>query len=267
MYFKNKLSGNLVPIVHANGPAKHTKEWDAAVSWYFSEQPCKGELSEELTVITWSIPKEVTLLENCFKQLNLSDRLIVIPMKQPFNFLDKIRKMHKYLSMVKTKYVMALDATDVMVLGFDACNEVLNKFRRKEAKCVFSAEIPQWPNLETGQGIGELHGGNPLELGEWKEELAKVRELESTYEWLGSPFQHLCSGAWIGEREYMLDFYKECMDIIPEGWWEENLFGGDQGYITLVEGRRFPEVILDYKSEMFLSLSETTDKEVEMVLE
>ena len=64
----------------------------------------------------------------------------------------------------------------------------------------------------------------------------------------------------------MIDFYKECMDIIPEGWWDENLFGGDQGFITLVAGRRFPDVLLDYKSEMFLSLSGTTENEVEINL-
>jgi hypothetical protein len=57
------------------------------------------------------------------------------------------------------------------------------------------------------------------------------------------------------------------MDVIPEGWWDENLFGGDQGFITLVAGRRFPEVLLDYKSEMFLSLSGTTENEVEINLE
>ena len=267
MYFKNKLSENLVPIVHANGPAKMEKRWDDAVNKYFSEPPCEGEMSEDITVITWRIPSEETLLENCFKQLNLSDRLVVIPMKQPFDFLDKIRKMTKYLSLVKTKYVMALDATDVMVLGYDAIDEVLRSFQRKEARCVFSAEIPQWPNLETGQGIMDVHGEAPISLGSWKDELKAVRLRSEVYEWLGSPFKNLCSGAWIGEREYMIDFYKEVMEIIPDGWWDENLFGGDQGFITLVAGRRFPEVILDYKSEMFLSLSETTDKEVEINLE
>ena len=267
MYFKNKLSGNMVPVVHANGPAKMEKQWDDAVNTYFKEAPCKGEMSKDITVITWSIPEEETLLENCFKQLNLLDRLIVIPMKTPFNFLDKIRKMYKYLSLVKTKYVMALDATDVMVLGYDAVDEVLRSFQRKEARCVFSAEIPQWPNIETGQGIMAASGDAPFELGAWKTELTKIREYEEVYEWLGSPFKHLCSGAWIGEREYMIDFYKECMDIIPEGWWDENLFGGDQGFITLVAGRRFPDVLLDYKSEMFLSLSGTTEKEVEINIE
>jgi len=266
MYFKNKLSGNMVPVVHANGPAKFEKSWDDAVTTYFSEPSCEGEMSKDITVITWSIPEEETLLENCFKQLNLSDRLIVIPMKTPFNFLDKIRKMYKYLSLVKTKYVMALDATDVMLLGYDAVDEVLRSFQRKEARCVFSAEIPQWPNIETGQGIMAASGQAPFELGAWKTELTKIREYEEVYEWLGSPFKHLCSGAWIGEREYMIDFYKECMDIIPEGWWDENLFGGDQGFITLVAGRRFPDVLLDYKSEMFLSLSGTTENEVEINL-
>ena len=180
---------------------------------------------------------------------------------------DKIRKMEKYLKIVQTKYVMALDATDVMLLGYDACDEALNKFVKKTARCVFGAELKQWPNLETGQGLADAKGDAPLDLGTWKAELAKVRELEEVYDWLGSPFKHLCSGTWIGEREYMIDFYSEVMKIIPDGWWDENLFGGDQGFITLVAGRRFPDVILDYKSEIFLSLSGTTEKEVELNLE
>ena len=79
MYFKNKLSGNMVPVVHANGPAKFEKSWDDAVTTYFSEPSCEGEMSKDITVITWSVPGEETLLENCFNQLNLLDRLIVIP--------------------------------------------------------------------------------------------------------------------------------------------------------------------------------------------
>lgn len=267
MYFRNKLSNNMVSIVHANGPAKHEKYWDEAVTHYFKENPCHGQLSEELTVITWSVPGETTLLENCMQQMGIKDRLIVIPMKQPFDFLDKIRKMEKYLKIVQTKYVMALDATDVMLLGYDACDEALGKFVKKTARCVFGAELNQWPNLKTGQGLADSSGDAPLDLGSWKNELAKVRETEEVYEWLGSPFKHLCSGTWIGEREYMIDFYGEVMKLIPEGWWDENLFGGDQGFITLVAGRRFPEVVLDYKSEIFLSLSGTTEKEVELNLE
>ena len=63
MYFKNKLSGNMVPVVHANGPAKFEKSWDDAVTTYFSEPSCEGEMSKDITVITWSIPEEETLLE------------------------------------------------------------------------------------------------------------------------------------------------------------------------------------------------------------
>ena len=267
MYFKNRITGNMVPIVHANGPAKHEKRWDEAVETYFKEPQQDGVLNSDLTVVTWSIPEEVTLLENCFKHNKLESKLMVIPMTKPFDFLDKIRKMYKYLGLIKTKYVMALDATDVMILGYDACDEVLNTFKRKNVKCIFGGEIPEWPNLKTGQRVGRAHGEAPFELGAWKTELAKMRKYEEVYEWLGSPFKHLCSGTWIGQREYMIDFYKEVMEIIPAGFQDEGLFGGDQGFITLVAGRRFPYVILDYKSEMFLSLSQTTEKEVEINLE
>ena len=267
MYYKQILSNSFCPFIHANGPSKFEKSWDKAVKRYFQEEPVKGTMSKDLTVITWSIPTEETLLENCFTHYNIRDRLVVIPMGKPFDFLDKIRKTYKYLSRIKTKYVMGLDATDVMPFGYDACDVALNIFKNKNVKAVFGAEKEQWPNPVTMKGIVRPVMDAPKDMGTWIDELKDARRIEEVYEWLGSPFKHLCSGTWIGEREYMLGFYKECMDLIPEGFHEESLFGGDQGFITLVAARRYPEVILDSKSEMFLQLAFTTEKEVELSLE
>tara|TARA_Y100000296_G_C5174190_1_gene259058 strand:+ start:1207 stop:2010 length:804 start_codon:yes stop_codon:yes gene_type:complete len=267
MYYKQLLSNSYSPFIHANGPSKYDTSWDLAVRRYFKEPPVKGTCSDELSIVTWSIPTERTLLQNCFKHYNIENRLIVIPMKKPFDFLDKIRKMYTYLDKIKTKYVMALDATDVMPFGYDACDIALSRFKSKNVKAVFSAEIEQWPNPVTMKGITRPIGDAPKDMGAWIGELKKVRRLDEVYSWLGSPFKHLCSGAWIGEREYMLGFYKECMDIIPEGWYEESLFGGDQGFIQLVAGRRFPDVILDSKSEIFLNLAFTSEKEVELMID
>ena len=92
MYFRQAHSDQIVPIIHANGPAKHEPLWDKAVNTFFSEERQIGEMSKELTLITWSIPEERTLLQNCMDHYNLENRLIVLPMKKPFDFLDKIRK-------------------------------------------------------------------------------------------------------------------------------------------------------------------------------
>ena len=267
MYFKQKESGAVPSIIHANGPSKFTDYWDKAVSLFFSESPVQGQVDKDLTVMTWSIPNERTLLENCFQRYNIEDRLVVIPMTKPFDFLDKIRKMARYLKTVKTKYVMALDATDVMTFGHDACDEALQRFKTKKVKAVFSAEIAEWPNLKTGQGIMDPHSGAPLEMGSWINELKKVRRIDEVYAWLGSSFTHICSGCWIGETRYMEEFYAELMDVIPEGFQPEELFGGDQGFIQLVAGRRFPEVIADSKSEIFLNLSGTTTKQAELIVD
>ena len=65
----------------------------------------------------------------------------------------------------------------------------------------------------------------------------------------------------------MTKFYDECYEILPEGYTEETLFGGDQGFITLIAGRHYPDVILDYKSEMFLNLSQTEEgKDINLVI-
>lgn len=267
MYYRQVLSGNFTPIIHANGPSKFEASWGKVVETYFKEKPVKGTIPDDLTVVTWSIPTERTLLQNCFRHYGMEDRLVVIPLSEPVDFLDKIRQMNKYLTKIKTKYVMALDATDVMPFGFDACTLALSYFRRKNVKAIFGAELSQWPNPETMKGISSPTQDAPLEMGSWINELKGVRQLENVYEWLGSPFKHLCSGTWIGEREYMIDFYSECMSKIPEGRYEEGLFGGDQGFITLVAGRRFPEVLLDSKSEIFLSLAFTDENQVELSLD
>jgi len=267
MYFRQAHSDQIVPIIHANGPAKHEPLWDKAVNTFFSEERQVGKMSKELTLITWSIPEERTLLQNCMDHYGLEDRLIVLPIKKPFDFLDKIRKTKEYLPKIKTKYVMGLDATDVLVCGHDNCDEVLNTFKNKKAKAVFGAEIPQWPDVNTMQGITKPHSGAPFEMNKLITELREVRDTERVYKWLGSPFTHLCSGTWIGETEFMTKFYDECYEILPEGYTEETLFGGDQGFITLIAGRHYPDVILDYKSEMFLNLSQTEEgKDINLVI-
>jgi len=267
MHYKQKLSNYYSPFIHANGPSKFEESWDRTVNRYFEEPPVKGTVPDDLTVVTWSIPTERTLLQNCFRHYGIEDRLVVIPLSEPVDFLDKIRQMNKYLGKIKTKYVMALDATDVMPFGFDACTLALQSFKNKNVKAIFGAELSQWPNPETMKGIAMPTGDAPLEMGSWISDLRKVRELEEVYEWLGSPFKHLCSGTWIGEREYMIDFYNECMSKIPEGHYDEGLFGGDQGFITLVAGRRYPDVLLDSQSQIFLSLAFTDESNVELAID
>lgn len=266
MYFKQLHSGNIAPIIHANGPSKFTDIWKDAVEMFFSEDKTQGVLPKDLTVLTWSIPDERTLIENNMAHYNLEDRLVVLPMKRPFDFLDKIRMTNKYLPSIKTKYVMGLDATDVLICGFDNCKEVLQTYRGKEVKAIFGAEIPEWPNLQTGQGLSKAKGKAPFEMAGLIEDLKGARRIDEVYSFLGSRFTHLNSGVWIGETEFMKKFYNECNALLPEGYTDEDMFGGDQGFIQVTASKNYPDVILDYKSEMFLCLSETTNEDVEVVL-
>ena len=64
MYFKQLHRGFVAPIIHANGPSKFTDTWKDAVEMFFSEDRTQGILPKDLTVLTWSIPDERTLIEN-----------------------------------------------------------------------------------------------------------------------------------------------------------------------------------------------------------
>ena len=64
---------------------------------------------EDITVITWSIPEETTMLQKSFEKMGMGKELIVIPITKPFNWLDKITKTNEYLKKVRTKYALILN--------------------------------------------------------------------------------------------------------------------------------------------------------------
>ena len=104
-------------ICHGNGPAKENEIWKRVVTLWGGEdsfQPNCTPAEEDITVITWSIPEESTMLQESFEKMGMGSELIVIPISKPFNWLDKIKKTKEYLELVETKYIMGLDATDVI---------------------------------------------------------------------------------------------------------------------------------------------------------
>ena len=112
----SRFGGYWPNIYHGNGISKEgelfKKIIDADSKEEYKEQNPKDA---DLTILTWSVKGETTLLEECFERKGIRDSLIVINIEKPFNWLDKIKTIYEYLPYVKTKYVMALDSTDIIV--------------------------------------------------------------------------------------------------------------------------------------------------------
>ena len=64
MHYRQILTNQYCPFIHANGPSKYEESWDKVVDRYFREDPVEGTIPKDLTVITWSVPTERTLLQN-----------------------------------------------------------------------------------------------------------------------------------------------------------------------------------------------------------
>ena len=113
---KSNYKGLWPNVFHGNGAGKESNLFKKVVD-FDSKENYQEQLpkEEDLTILTWSVKGETTMLEECFGRKGIRDSLVVINIKKPFNWLDKIKTIHEYLPYVKTKYVMALDSTDVIV--------------------------------------------------------------------------------------------------------------------------------------------------------
>ena len=137
-------------IFHVNGAAKHEtifermKDIESKIDYQESDPK-----DFDLTIVTWSIPEERTILQDNFKRMGIEDSLVIIPITKPFNWLSKIKLMHEYMPYVKTKYVMALDATDVIVSTDnrgDLWKNLINVFEDMNCNMVWNAEKNSWPS-------------------------------------------------------------------------------------------------------------------------
>ena len=260
MRIRNNKTTNWPLVSHGNGPGKDTRIFEGIVKYMRESEGWQERvpLNEDLTVLTWSIPEEDTLLQESFRKMGIETELIVIPITKPFNWLDKIKKTMEYLPHVKTKYVMGLDSTDIVVstdregrgtLWYD----MKESFEDMGCSLCFNAEKLNWPSSE---GVGT----NIEEDGMNGHLIKSLKETESFEErvykgFLGSEYYRLNSGAFIGYTEYTTEFYKTMWDKYVKSVYEkgddEGLFGGDQGFIRIMQRECFPDLRIDYNTTLF----------------
>ena len=257
----NKYGYGLPGIIHANGPAKESRVWTEVVDRYFTEPEEKQKTTcpNELSILTWSDqPENETILQKNFQRMGLEDKLNVLPLDSQNKWMGKITQTLETLRNLPNQYVMGLDAFDVLILGRGTINETLDRFKAAPCKAMYGAEITSWP-ASNGKGLKNQEG-ELYEMLKYTENLEKA-----SYGWLNDySFIHLCSGTWIGEKDFLIQLYEYAANLIPEGneTEDEGFFGGDQGFLRVAAAAHFPEIILDYKCENFLNLSAATENHV-----
>ena len=244
-------------VFHGNGVSKDSpiftrmKDIESKIS-YQEQDPRE----HDITILTWSIPEERTLLQDNFKRMGIEQSLVVMPIKKPFNWLSKIKLLHEYMPYVKTKYVMALDATDIMISTDnrgELWQNLIKVFEDMNCNMVWNAEKNSWPNS--------------TEFDALKNELSIMRQFEEKLYFLhlDSPYCYLNSGAFIGHTTYVKDFYSRLWDITEPYYSRgenEMMFGGDQGFVRMMQSTEFPRMIIDYECKIFQTFNRLEEEEI-----
>jgi hypothetical protein len=285
-------------VYHGNGNSKNEK-----IFTELKKRMREGESwqerhpsEENITILTWSIPEEKTILEESFAKMGIEDGIHVIPISKPFNWLDKIKKTMEFLETVGTEYVMGVDATDVIIStdkegqtklwyqikdtfrmmsnwnyedNFATEKERRLKLGDGRAKLCYNAEKHNWPSSKG-------HGTNIEEDGMNGHLIKLLKETELFEErmykdFMGSDSYRLNSGCFFGETEYTKLFYKTLWDkyvkkVYDKGT-DESFFGGDQGFIRIMQKECFPEMFIDYKCKIFHTFTSVQMEDIDGIYE
>jgi hypothetical protein len=230
MIVRNLLTQTTPAVLHCNGnPPEWRPHWPGIVDAFFAEahQPC--DPVPDLTVMTWNSRPDKSLLERCLDARNIP-HLVLGKQVTRWRPYVKLFLNAEALARVETEYVMAMDASDVLMVGCPG--DVLAAFKAMGCDLLFSSERNSYPKApflyEFEKSIGE------------------------------GPYRHLNSGAWIGRTEACRRFFEECArednsDILAAHP-AKHVVADDQGVTRKTFRRLHPLARLDYHCEIFQSM-------------
>jgi hypothetical protein len=230
MIVRNLLTQTTPAVLHCNGnPPEWRPHWPGIIDAFFAEahRPC--DPVPELTVMTWNSRPEKSLLERCLDVRGIP-HLVLGKQVTRWRPYVKLFLNAEALAHVDTEYVMAMDASDVLMVGCPG--RVLTAFKAMGCDILFSAERNSYPKArflyEFETSIGE------------------------------GPYRHLNSGAWIGRTDVCRRFFEDCAkednsDILAAHP-AKHVVADDQGVTRKTFRRYHPLARLDYRCEVFQSM-------------
>lgn len=182
--------------------------------YYLISQPI--EISEDVQIITCSNHEERSILIDQLK-LNKIPYINKVPQEVEWDNRDKIRYILDALSEVTSKYVLILDANDVLI---EDIHNIIVDFQDTECKLLYNATCNNYPKVDID------HIPNREDMGK---------------------FKYLNAGCCIGETEYTKCFYKKALEYIDI----ENPWRSEQYIIRHAFRDCMRDVKFDYKCRVF----------------
>jgi hypothetical protein len=234
MHIRNLITGTSPRVLHRNGnPPEWKHRWKEIVADFFAESQEPRGPCADLTILTWNNRREKTVLEQCLDRWGLS--YITLGKNVPVWRNDmKVYLNAEALRGLKTRYVMALDSDDTIVVAPAA--DIIAEFESFGCDLLFSTEKNSCPDVPALTGFEQ-----------------SIAE---------SPYCHLNSGGWIGKTEACRDFFETCLtehnrDIVAAQPTPQ-VFRDDQGRTRKTFRRLYPAARLDYRCQIFQSLFDVT---------
>ena len=215
-------------IIHYNGYAKANISehhyFDTMQRRFFSEPSRNIGSVKDLTIVTWNSFQNKSLVERSLEHLGVPHLVLgKDAANKPWNHFYKIETLLGAIGSISTKYILGLDAFDVMVLDDPA--KVVERFERS-FKCdlLYNASVYEWPK--------DYH----------------TRQFEENAS--RTAFRYLNGGIFIGNTEYI----KYVLDMAVKLRKEMQVELTEQPLLRILYRLLYPRVQIDSRCAIFQTL-------------
>ena len=235
---KNLLLDTYPYFIHGPGlrvnssPLFHPMAETALAYNYGPIEPCPN-----LSIITWNSDQAKGILEQSLDRLHV-----------PHLTLGRGCKRWKHTMKTELTLNALRDSNDEYVIGIDCWDAVLirplvnviDTFLALQANLVFNAELFLWPDVR----------GTITDV--WRKEQLAASSINS-------PFRFLNAGAWMGRREFCIEFFRRCMEADPpmigNKYSRQTILNDDQIRAHNVFHEYTGQVKMDCRCQLFQNLA------------
>jgi hypothetical protein len=237
MRIKNLITDKIVAgAIHAPDLERNS-HWPKLLRYYLSREARKAAKRSQIELITWNNLGDGPLEQCCAR----NDYSLVVYGKEVTAWSNYLKFTFNIQACRETKaqYVMGCDAHDVILLS--SPEDILEGFLQFNCKMLFNAERYFYPNIP-----------EPV-VQEWKQ------YEEQRY----GGFPYLNAGVWIGETEFVKEFFSECNKVRVHDLFDcsnyralrKDFIGCDQSSIHATFPKFWPDVQLDSQADLFLNIA------------
>lgn len=201
---RNTRTGKHPIVLHATGRNGRSGAWallcQEVMRLHAASPPQEWHNYSAYELFTWStFEPGQTCLERCCKAMGVPLTVRRAPEPGVWRNITKIPLTVEFLQRCKADYVIGLDALDVLLLDHpsDIVFRFQTQFEPQGTRLLFNAAMMPWPR-RTGLPSDACMGF----------ELQKFDERD----------RHLNAGAWVGRRDYALEFWQGVLDMIEHDW-------------------------------------------------